>query len=144
MIDGHAFIQLAGKLAAAAAADEAAGRSAVSRAYYDAFHLAMAFLRDLGIVVPANAYAHAVAQRYLIGSGHEDAQQVGMTLASLHSDRIRADYRLDDPRFEDVRFARLKVALAHELRSTLERCRRDENRALITAGIAAYRQRIGE
>jgi len=144
MIDGQAFIQLAGKLVAAAAADEAAGRSAVSRAYYGAFHLAMAFLRDLGVVVPANAYAHAAVQRYLIGSGHADAQQAGMTLASLHSDRLKADYQLDDPRFEDVRFARLRVALAHDMRSALEQCRRDEDRPLIKAGIAAYRQRIGE
>lgn len=73
MIDGQAFIHLAGRLAASAAADEAAGRSAVSRAYYGAFHLAVAFLGDLGIVFPANTYAHAVVQRYLIGSGHPDA-----------------------------------------------------------------------
>lgn len=144
MIDGQAFIQLAGKLAATAAADEATGRSAVSRAYYGAFHLALAFLRELAISVPANAYAHAAVQRYLIASGQSDVQQAGMSLASLHSDRIRADYRLDDPRFEDVRFAKLKVALAHEVRSALEKCLRDENKPLIKAGIVAYRQRIGE
>ena len=144
MINGQAFIQLAGRLAATASGDEAAGRSAVSRAYYGAFHLALAFLRDLGITIPANAYSHAAVQRYLIGSGQPDAQQAGMSLASLHSDRIRADYRLDDVRFEDVRFARLRVALACDVQAAIQQCRQDENRPLIKAGIAAYRQRIGE
>ena len=40
-MDGHEFISLAGKLAASANAGEAAYRTAVSRAYYGAFHAAM-------------------------------------------------------------------------------------------------------
>ena len=42
---GDDFIHLAGKLATSV--DEAALRSAVSRAYYGAFHLALQFLEDI-------------------------------------------------------------------------------------------------
>jgi uncharacterized protein (UPF0332 family) len=45
---GLDFIALAGKLAASPNADGATVRTAVSRAYYGAFHLTKAFLRDLG------------------------------------------------------------------------------------------------
>lgn len=144
MINGRHFIQYAGKLAAASQPDEVVCRTVVSRAYYGAFHLALALFDELGVSVPANANAHSIVQRYLIGSGHADAQQAGMTLASLHSDRIRADYRLADFRFEDPRFARLKVALAHDVASALDACRNDQAKATVKAGIEAYRDRITE
>lgn len=144
MIDGNHFIQLGGKLAAAAEPDEVACRTAVSRAYYGVFHLALAFLSDLGIVIPANANAHAAVQRYLIGCGHPDAQHAGTILADLHSDRIKADYRLDDPRFERVAFSRLKVALAHDARSALAACGQEHAKAAIKAGIEESKRRIGE
>lgn len=52
------FVSLAGKLAANANADEATYRTAVSRAYYGAFHLAAAFLAELGFVAPRTANVH--------------------------------------------------------------------------------------
>jgi hypothetical protein len=52
---GDDFIAFSGKLAANPAAGEAGFRSASSRAYYGAFHLAMAFLAEIGTPVPANA-----------------------------------------------------------------------------------------
>ena len=55
---GNEFIILAGKLATSA--DEASLRSAVSRAYYGAFHLAIQFLNDIERPVPQNANAHVV------------------------------------------------------------------------------------
>ena len=47
---GDDFIILAGRLATSA--DEASLRSAVSRAYYGAFHLALRFLEDIERPVP--------------------------------------------------------------------------------------------
>lgn len=137
MIDGNHFVELAGKLAAAAACDEVTCRTVISRAYYGTFHIVMTFLEELRIVIPKNANSHTIAQRYLINSGHLEAQQAGMMLASLHSDRIRADYRLDDTRF-DVHFARMRVALAHDLRSALKSCDGEDVKAVIKQGIDEY------
>jgi uncharacterized protein (UPF0332 family) len=47
---GADFIELAGKLLASARIPtEAACRTAISRSYYGAFHLARAFFADMGI-----------------------------------------------------------------------------------------------
>jgi uncharacterized protein (UPF0332 family) len=141
MIDGNHFIQLAGKLATANP-DEVTCRCAVSRAYYGAFHLALAFLRDLGIVLPANATAHATLQHYLIASGYPEARRAGTLLSDLHGDRIRADYRLDHPRFQDAAFTRLKAAAAHDFRSALIACTSDDAKAAIKASIEEFRRKL--
>jgi len=65
-------------------------------------------------------------------------------LADLHSDRIKADYRLDDTRFERVPFIRFKVSLAHDAKSALDACGQDDARAAIKAGVDEYRRRINE
>ena len=54
----HDFIAAAGKLAAIAQGDEALLRSAVSRAYYGAFHLTLELLSAAGVDLPRNANAH--------------------------------------------------------------------------------------
>jgi len=59
-MDGSDFIALAGKLAAGPAAGEATYRTAVSRAYYGAFHIARSFLAELGLQPVGNANVHAL------------------------------------------------------------------------------------
>jgi hypothetical protein len=137
MVGGNSFIDLAGKLAASTTCDEIMCRTAVSRAYYGTFHLALDFLKELQVTIPRNASAHVVAQRYLVSSGNSDAVKAGRIIADLHSDRIRADYRLDDSRF-NIDFARMRVAMAHNVRSTLDACRNDEAKAVIRQGIEEF------
>src|SRR5688572_10143061 len=49
MITGDQFIEYAARLAAKAVATEAEQRSASSRGYYGAYHLARAFLKEVGL-----------------------------------------------------------------------------------------------
>src|SRR5262245_21874293 len=91
---GHDFISLAGRLAASR--DEAALRTAVSRAYYGAFHLAIAFLAEIDCPVSTNDHAEPV--RRLSNSGNENAITAGRMLNDLQGARIRADYKFNDPR----------------------------------------------
>ena len=132
-MNGDDFIQFAGKLATSA--DPASLRSAVSRAYYGAFHLAGEFLVDIGRPVPRNANAHVLVARMLQSSGQPDAVRAGSLLGDLHSDRIKADYRLDDRRVETAAFARLKVEIAHAVRSALDQCRLEPARSQIQARV---------
>ena len=128
---GDDFIDLAGKLATSA--DEATLRSAVSRAYYGAFHLALEFLEEIERPVPRNTNAHVLVARKLQNAGQPDAYRAGSLLGDLHSDRIKADYRLDDKRAGTVAFARTCVETAHEIRSALSACRMDPVRSEIKA-----------
>ena len=126
---GDDFIHLAGKLATSV--DEAALRSAVSRAYYGAFHLALQFLEDIERRIPRNAQAHVQATRTLQNSAHPDAYRAGSLLGDLHTERIKADYRLDDKRVGTSAFARTCVETAHEIGTALANCRIEPARSEI-------------
>lgn len=141
-MDGEEFMLLAGKLAAGAAADEASMRTAVSRAYYGAFHLARRFLEDIGCTPPAMANVQVFVQHYLHGSGHPDACRVASFLADLHAARNRADYQLSNRQVGTRPYAILNVETAHNIRAALLLCREDAARAAIQSGIADYRRRI--
>jgi uncharacterized protein (UPF0332 family) len=95
-MDGHGFITLAGKLDASITDDEATYRTAVSRAYYGAFHVARSFLMDLGFPPLQNASVHGLVRQYLNGSGHRDAILAASHLRRLQAERNNADYDLDD------------------------------------------------
>lgn len=124
---GTEFIALASKLTANPALGDAEARfrSAASRAYYGAFHLARLFLLELGSHVVKNATGHTEAYRLLWSSRQPDAQTAARLLTTLRSERNRADYNLDDPRFREQRTAIQAVEMAHEVRKLLDRCRQE-------------------
>jgi uncharacterized protein (UPF0332 family) len=76
---------------------EAEWRSAVSRAYYAAFHVARQLLLQCGFVVPQGDQAHAYLWLRLANSGHPDVQIAGNDLNFLRKMRNWADYDLDRP-----------------------------------------------
>lgn len=139
---GDEFIGLAGKLAIGAASGEAAFRSATSRAYYGAYHLAVSLLADLGYPLPANANGHVFTQRVLTGSGHPAARQAGFLLGDLHTDRIKADYKLKNSSAGMQHFARLRVEAAVAIQARLSSYAIEPARSELAAAIAAYLQKI--
>lgn len=141
-MDGNDFISLAGKLVATPAADESACRTAVSRAYYGAFHVARSFLIELGFQPLGNANVHAFIQRYLNGSGNPDACRAASQLSHLHTARNKADYRLDDDEVGIRSNAMLAVERAHRVVSAVENCRADDVRDAIRQAISKYEQQI--
>jgi uncharacterized protein (UPF0332 family) len=73
---------------------EAAWRSAVSRAYYAAFHTARELLEALGFSVPHGERAHGYLWLRLSNCGDPQVQNTGAALNTLRQDRNRADYDL--------------------------------------------------
>src|SRR5438132_1043588 len=86
------FLTLAQRLVSEAA--EVSWRSAVSRAYYAAFHVARELLEDMGFAVPRADRAHAYLWRRLSNCGDVKAQAAGHQLNDLRGDRNEADYDL--------------------------------------------------
>jgi uncharacterized protein (UPF0332 family) len=123
MISGSDFIDVAGRIAARPASGEAEHRTAVSRAYYGAFHLAKAFVESLGIEVLRNGHD---LHRWLSVNESPQAKLAGQKLSDLQSDRIRADYEISkdlarhgaDP----LKHVRLCVERAREVQSLLNEC----------------------
>lgn len=132
------FISPAGRLATSN--DEATLRTAVSRSYYGAFHLAIAFLADLGCPVSTNDHAEPV--RRLSSSGNEHARKAARMLSDLQNARILADYRLVDRRSSMPDYARYHVELAHRVRNELEKCVGEEVRAAMKAAIEEYLNKL--
>ena len=136
---GEEYIVLAGRLVASPASGgaEARFRTAASRAYYGAFHLAVALLTFWGLKVKQNAYGHQEVYNMFWGSGHFEARKVASLLDDLRTERIKADYRMDDPRFQEPPTAMMCVEMAEAVRSSLQRCQDDAE--AIQQGIQQWR-----
>src|SRR3990172_11561003 len=111
---GDRFIDLAARLTMRPNQGEEHYRSAVSRAYYGAFHAVREFLAGLGFRVPT-LDAHEYLAVRLQQSGHDEAQSAGSKLSTLRSARNIADYDLQNPLFQSVKNARIRVEAAKEI-----------------------------
>jgi uncharacterized protein (UPF0332 family) len=139
-MNAEEFIRLAGRLAASTADDPAAFRTSVSRAYYGVFHLARQLLDELGIRPSRSDNSHLYLQHFLHGSAQPNAMLAGALLGQMHSNRLRADYELDDKDVGRRDVARYSVEVAHQLISLINACRQEPIRTEIVAGIPRYQQ----
>lgn len=92
-MNGNDFIQIAGRFVTIG---EAGSRSATSRAYYGALHVALEIFEHLGCTMPKHGKSHNLVPICLEKSNVAEARRAGWELSDLHSKRVRADYRLDD------------------------------------------------
>src|SRR5713101_728199 len=76
---------------------EADWRSAVSRAYYGAFHVARQLLEDLGFTVPQADRAHAYLWLRLSNCGHAQLKEAGRAVNDLRRERNWSNYDLKRP-----------------------------------------------
>lgn len=112
----HDFLEVANALITGTS--EAEWRSAVSRAYYAAFHVARLLFQQCGFAVPRADRAHAYLWLRLTNSGHIDVQEAGNALNTLRGMRNEADYDLDRPVAHHAAFG--QVQLAETIVQTLE------------------------
>ncbi|MFL5243428.1 MAG: HEPN domain-containing protein [Gemmataceae bacterium] len=91
-MNGRAFLTVADALILQTS--EASWRSAVSRAYYAAFHVAQQLFHDLGFTVPRGDRAHGYLWLRLSNCGNSQVQIAGKDLKDLRGDRNWADYDL--------------------------------------------------
>lgn len=126
--DFHALSESLSRVAGAAEC-----RSAVSRAYYAAHHVGKTALQRLGVDeqvplrVPNNASAHQVVIDLLWHSGDPELRRLSATLDNLRSQRLKADYHLDDRHSVDSASATVVVQSAAMVMDEVERI-------LLTAG----------
>jgi hypothetical protein len=104
---------------------KAGARTAISRAYYGAFHAALAILQELAAESPGSGKAHNLVAQYLLAAKHPMASAAARIIAGLHKDRIEADYRLSLALCEDLAFAKSKVELAAGSLKLLEQFRQE-------------------
>ncbi len=132
------FLTLANALAAGTT--EAAWRTAISRAYYAAFHTARQLLRDLGFRVPRGDQAHAYLWMRLSNCGDPQLVVAGQKLQDLRGKRNEADYDIDLPLPQANASPRL-IAAGHVIQ-TLASGRVEPTRTQIINAMRAYERTV--
>ena len=123
---GEDFISFSGRIAAQTAFGAAGYRSAVSRAYYGAFHCAREFLaRQFSFHCRTREQEHLWLQRHFLNCSVPDAHDVGKLLETLHAHRKKADYDLSATEADAQSHAMACVLRAEQVRRKLQSCSSD-------------------
>ena len=135
---GRDFLWLARVLVARN--EEAAWRTAVSRAYYAAFHTARVLLAGCGFDVPRSDQAHAYLWLRLDNSGHEELRTAGDALQLLRQNRNWAGYDMHRPYHQAAALA--QILSASTVIETLEKATTGPTKSPITEAIKIYERDV--
>jgi uncharacterized protein (UPF0332 family) len=137
-MDPREFLVLAQQLAVGTT--ESGWRSAVSRAYYAAFHVARQLLIDLHFRVPQADRAHGYLWLRLSNCGDPQVQQAGADLNDARRDRNWADYDLGRPM--RLRVAQTDVQAAALIIQRLEAAAIEPTRSQICDAMKIYERDV--
>ena len=119
---------------------EAEWRSASSRAYYAAFHVARLLLLDLGFRVPQADRAHGYLWLRLSNAGHADTTTAGRNFGQLRRQRNWADY--EDLRVIPQTGATQNVQEAEDIIQALDAATVEPVRTQITDAMKIYERDV--
>ena len=138
-MDGASLLDVADRLLEGET--EADWRSAVSRAYYAAFHVGRQLLLDCGFRLPRGEQSHAAMSLRLGNADYPEVVDAGRDLSELRSMRNVADYDLD-MFFHHTR-ANALVIIAGKIVEVLQLVAKEVVvRAKITDAIQAYERDV--
>lgn len=135
---GSDFLPLAHRLAAAASEPE--WRTAISRAYYAAFHVARQLLEELGFRVPWADRAHAYLTMRLNNCGDVQVQRAASDMHSLRSLRNQADYDLQRPVRQSVAVA--QAPISQQIIQAFLLAKQEPTRTSITDAMRIYERDV--
>lgn len=118
-------------------------RSAVSRGYYGAFHIARQFLFDCGVLVPIDLAVHRNVRWCLANSAEPRIVDASRLLESLRRVRNDADYNLSSTRFNDRAAVKKEVQRAAEISALLSPYQSESEISRVSPKIRAYAVAIG-
>ncbi len=135
-MDPNDFLALAAQLISLGA--EAALRTAVSRAYYGAFHSAVALIREMGVALPVGPESHQKVRYCLMESGELSGLEAGTALQTLRKHRNRADYDLAASSEFNTTKVRNYINQSRLIIDQLQRCREEPARTRFRVGLRNY------
>jgi len=115
-------------------------RTAISRAYYATFNVGAEILKNMGFTIPVGPSAHGEMRNYLSNSGNKEVSIVASQIASLHRNRINADYRLDNQTVENPKTALAIVKQAEKMILALDSECSGHGRTKIISEIEKYKK----
>ena len=140
-MEAKEFAALASRLSQASGSGPAAFRTAISRAYYAAFNVAVDVLDQIGSPATTGPGAHREVACCLMASKDDILKTAGTYMDQLHTRRIQSDYRMNNTGVETRSAAVLACDTAHDIIGELEKLLADEKRcAVVRPEIGAYQQ----
>jgi uncharacterized protein (UPF0332 family) len=141
-MDGREFLETATRLARNEfRADQ---RSAVSRAYYAAFHATRDFFEACGVRLSTHSPdAHTKLAQCMENTNVPDMVKLGRRLASLRADRNTADYRMQDTIFEKAANSNLRVRIAADIVASLDNLLADTDFGNLTSILRSKAKNLG-
>jgi hypothetical protein len=118
-------------------------RAAIGRAYYGVLMGTIELMKSAGISPPKQNEIHQKTWQDLLNCGVPELAGPGSELASLHGQRIQADYQMDNVRPEQYQNALYWVRLAREHYDIIKATFVGSKRQTLIEGIRVYRQKVG-
>jgi len=100
-------------------------RSAISRSYYAAYGEATVLVETAGRVVPPTGKSHALVRDLLKATREPRLRYAGLMLNDLYTQRLRADYRANDPFPENAVNVRNAIRMAATIVRIADKVRED-------------------
>jgi uncharacterized protein (UPF0332 family) len=135
-MQGKEFFALAQKLAQMRT--EPALRSAISRAYYAAYHCWITLLSEFGFKFSKDASAHEKLAAYLNNAGIGEIQTVADNLTHLRRQRNFADYDLSSKEFQNHIDCQIHLVRAQSIILQIENYSKEPLRTQLKNGVRAY------
>jgi uncharacterized protein (UPF0332 family) len=139
-VEGKEFFELAQKLVQMRS--ESALRSAISRAYYAAYHCCIQLLREFGFQFSKDASAHDKVAAYLNNAGITEIQFASKELGYLRRRRNHADYDLASAEFQNHINCQLDLARAQSIILEIEKYNQEPLRTQLRTGLRKYHAKI--
>jgi uncharacterized protein (UPF0332 family) len=137
-MDPRDFLATADQLARGGT--EADWRSAVSRAYYAAFHVARELFMACSFTVPRADRAHSYLWLRLCNCGDATMQRAGADLDVLRRLRNHADYDVAQPFLQATALSQMQQA--RQLLQALDAAAQEPLKSQITATMAVYERDV--
>ncbi len=139
-MDGKNFINTAQKLLQIR--DEPALRSAVSRAYYAAYHCCTALARQLGFQFDKDSPSHERIYQYLRNCGISEIENTAEDLRRLRRRLNGADYDMAITEFQNHVACQWDVVNAQSIISLVEKYNQEPLRTQLRNGLREYQTKI--
>lgn len=139
-MEGKDFFELAQKLSQMRS--EPALRSAISRAYYAAYHCCLQLLRELGFHFSKDSSAHEKVAVYLNNAAITEIEFAGKELNYLRRRRNHADYDLILKDFQNHIVCQLDLARAQTIIELIEKYSHEPFRTQFKNGLREYYNKI--
>jgi len=117
-------------------------RSAISRAYYAAFHFGLDSLKKMGFPIAQNQDSHQAVYRHLNNSRDGELVKAASMMNDLRTRRNHADYELDRTDVEKQKNAKMLVRQSARLIEIIEKRCNSESRPQIIEAIQDWKSRV--